>query len=267
MKKNLLLLTLLFFIPYLIQAQVGIGTENPHVSAALEIESNNKGLLISRMTSVQREAIQNPATALLIFQTDGDVGFYYYEGNSWILLKNISQMNADWNATDGWAEILNKPQISKAGLSGEFNDLNNIPEIVFTSDTSKMLMPYLTLSKIQPTLDLKTDRSTFEAEIIKTNQVVAINSDNITLNKGEIDALKIVTDENKSDILANTSEIQTNASNIQTNTANISQNTTDISTLETSVSENILDIKTNSDNITLSKGEIDALKIVTDENK
>jgi len=52
-------------------AQTGIGTQTPDPSAALEIKSidNNKGLLIPRMTTIQKNAISSPATGLLVYDT------------------------------------------------------------------------------------------------------------------------------------------------------------------------------------------------------
>jgi hypothetical protein len=64
-------------------AQVGINNENPDASAALDITSTTGGLLIPRMTETQRDAISPAATGLMIYQTDGTVGFYYYNGSSW----------------------------------------------------------------------------------------------------------------------------------------------------------------------------------------
>ena len=64
-------------------AQIGINNENPDASAALDITSTTGGLLIPRMTNTQRDAISSPATGLMIYQTDGTVGFYYYNGSSW----------------------------------------------------------------------------------------------------------------------------------------------------------------------------------------
>jgi len=65
-------------------AQVGIGTTNPHSSAMLEIQSNNKGVLIPRMNSSTREGISNPAAGLLVFDTVTNSFWYYNSG--WVEL-------------------------------------------------------------------------------------------------------------------------------------------------------------------------------------
>jgi hypothetical protein len=54
---------------------VGIGTTSPAASSLLEVKSTTKGLLIPRMTFVQRNAITSPATGLLIYQTNGGPDF------------------------------------------------------------------------------------------------------------------------------------------------------------------------------------------------
>ena len=64
-------------------AQVGINTETADPSAALDIVSTTGGLLVPRMTAAQRDAINPAATGLMIYQTDGTAGFYYYNGSSW----------------------------------------------------------------------------------------------------------------------------------------------------------------------------------------
>ena len=65
-------------------AQVGFGTITPDGSAALDITSTTKGLLIPRMTNVQRQAISNPAAGLQVFVTDFDGGsFMFYDGTKW----------------------------------------------------------------------------------------------------------------------------------------------------------------------------------------
>lgn len=77
------IILLLFF--FTANAQVGIGVTTPHSSAVLELKasSNNKGILITRLSKTQRDAIVTPATGLLIYQTDNTPGFYYYNGTAW----------------------------------------------------------------------------------------------------------------------------------------------------------------------------------------
>ncbi len=52
----------------------------PDASAMLDISSIEKGFLVPRMMQSERNAIDHPATGLLIFQTDGIAGFYFNAG-------------------------------------------------------------------------------------------------------------------------------------------------------------------------------------------
>jgi hypothetical protein len=61
---------------------IGIGTAAPNASAMLEISSNNKGLLIPRLTSSQRNAIASPAKGLMAFDSSQN-SFWYYNGSTW----------------------------------------------------------------------------------------------------------------------------------------------------------------------------------------
>ena len=71
-------LLLLFAIPVSLYSQnIGINTQNPDASAALEIQSTDAGILIPRMSEAQRNLIASPATGLLVYQTDGASGFYF----------------------------------------------------------------------------------------------------------------------------------------------------------------------------------------------
>lgn len=77
---------------------VGIGTATPDASAQLDVLSTSRGLLIPRMSAAQRGGISNPATGLLIYQTDIIAGFYYNSGLPaapvWQLLSSASTA---WN--------------------------------------------------------------------------------------------------------------------------------------------------------------------------
>jgi trimeric autotransporter adhesin len=59
-------------------------------SAILDIKSAKKGILVPRLTKAQKDSIAMPAVGLLVFQTDSDKGFYYYNGSSWLLLLAVS---------------------------------------------------------------------------------------------------------------------------------------------------------------------------------
>src|SRR5690554_5692466 len=65
-----------------LHAQVGIGTTNPDGSAALDVTATDKGMLVPRLTSTQRNAIASPATGLLVYDTTAK-GFWFYDGTSW----------------------------------------------------------------------------------------------------------------------------------------------------------------------------------------
>jgi hypothetical protein len=84
-KKHLKLLffSLALFSSTIASAQVGIGTTTPNASSVLDISSTTAGLLAPRMTAAQKTAIATPANGLLIYQTDGTAGFYYYNGTTW----------------------------------------------------------------------------------------------------------------------------------------------------------------------------------------
>src|SRR5207248_2127923 len=59
--------------------RVGIGTTAPASTALLDLTSTTRGFLTPRMTTTQRGAIASPAQGLLVYQTDGAKGFYYYD--------------------------------------------------------------------------------------------------------------------------------------------------------------------------------------------
>ncbi len=75
--------------------QVSINTtaNPPDPSSMLDISGPGYGLLIPRMTLSQRNAISMPATALLIYQTNNNPGFYFNRGTpvspQWIFLSTM----------------------------------------------------------------------------------------------------------------------------------------------------------------------------------
>jgi hypothetical protein len=82
---------------------VGIGTIAPDKSAILDISSSKKGLLMPRMTVAERNAISAPAKGLLIFQTDGNSGFYFHNGTNWSPISSDEAKSVATADINGWA--------------------------------------------------------------------------------------------------------------------------------------------------------------------
>jgi hypothetical protein len=87
MKKAIKTLFVLSFMSGVIFAQdnVGIGTNTPDPTSALEVQSTDKGVLIPRTDTNAvntASAPGNPATGLLIYQNTDNI-FYYFDGVKW----------------------------------------------------------------------------------------------------------------------------------------------------------------------------------------
>ncbi len=79
MKRILLIFASVLSLFYTTSAQsVGIGTATPNASAQLDISSNNKGMLIPRLTTAQRDAIAAPVEGLMVYSITDSV-FYVYK--------------------------------------------------------------------------------------------------------------------------------------------------------------------------------------------
>ena len=79
-KNTITLIIILFAIMPKSQAQLGIGTQTPSLSAQLDVSSTSKGFLPPRLTSTQRDAISNPAIGLVLYNSTLDQLQYYKRG-------------------------------------------------------------------------------------------------------------------------------------------------------------------------------------------
>ena len=100
---------------------VGIGTTDPDNSAILDLSSNNKGLLLPRMSLKERAAIVEPAKGLIVYQTNFMSGLYVYDGKNW---SSVNQNEARLTAEDTsiWSTLGN------AGLSADNNFIGTTDE-------------------------------------------------------------------------------------------------------------------------------------------
>jgi len=78
--KKLISLSLILISFSAAGQNIGIGTNNPDPNAMLDIYSNNKGLLIPRLSTLQRTSIAGPSVGLTVFDTDS-YSFWVYRGD------------------------------------------------------------------------------------------------------------------------------------------------------------------------------------------
>ena len=84
------------------QAGVGIGTDFPDVESILELRSINRGILIPRMTTAQRDAISvvnGQDDGLMIYNLTTDE-FNYWDGTQWVAFPAAGADN-DWHIASG----------------------------------------------------------------------------------------------------------------------------------------------------------------------
>ena len=65
------------------QAQIAVNMDGalPDSSAMLDVQATGLGMLAPRMTEAERPT--SPALSLLIYQTDNNPGYYYFDGTAW----------------------------------------------------------------------------------------------------------------------------------------------------------------------------------------
>ena len=124
--KELLVMPCALFLQ-LSFGQVAINSTNtlPHSSSMLDITSNSKGILIPRMTTVERNAIVSPAKGLMVFDNDTN-SFWDYNGSIWDEVMNLSKNvwnkngNNIYNTNSGNVGIgVNNPTTLLDLLSGD----------------------------------------------------------------------------------------------------------------------------------------------------
>jgi hypothetical protein len=212
MRINLkhLFIAVLVFIATNTFAQVGIGTNTPAASAALEVTSdtNNKGILIPRMTATQKDAISNPAEGLMIFQTSAPVGFYFYTGASWRLM--VTQTDLDLKV----AKVSGKDLSSNDYTTAEKTKVSNQSGIN-TGDQD--LSALATTSATTTALNLKVDKVAGERLIYATEITTLSNQSGTNTGDQDLSALASIA------VL----ELKANTTDVNTSLA-LKANTTDV---------------------------------------
>lgn len=120
-------------------AQVGIGTTLPDISAILHLESDNQGLLIPRLNTIQQGEIFEPASGLIIYNND-DNKFRFNAGKKtspyWLELKIEPNPSVKYSFSDGGININADPQVVVPVIDvEEWNDDTDLYQINTTDNT------------------------------------------------------------------------------------------------------------------------------------
>ena len=198
-KKNMFKLTislLTIAFSYTTIAQVGIGTDSPAASAAFEVYSTTKGLLLPRMTKTQLESISSPVEGLMAYCTDCDSkGLYVYSGVEFISLGNFNSSNSD-----AILETLNSSSNPASGGTPSLADLTALGIIGATVSQSEYEEAIADASPIPTTLlefqDIIDEVNNAQPVVITSNT----SANDVDENSGAGQQIYTVTIDHPSDI-------------------------------------------------------------------
>ena len=141
MKKIFLLLATVSTFT-LFSQNVGINATGvvADASAALDIASANKGLLIPRvaLTAINVAApVTSPLTSLLVYNTSAAgtgtnaviAGYYYWDGAKWVRLQTTASTSADWSTTGN---------AGTAAATNFIGTTDNVGFVLRTNNTERM---------------------------------------------------------------------------------------------------------------------------------
>lgn len=127
--KSLLLVVTALLISHSTNAQVGIGTTDPHASSILELSSTTSGLLIPRVTTTQMGLIGSPATGLVVYNITESC-IYFYNGAAW--QSTCSSTSDYWNRT-GNSSLTSSHFVGSTDATNLNFRTNNIQYMVLNS--------------------------------------------------------------------------------------------------------------------------------------
>jgi len=148
MKKLLIFLWVFISAQFLHAQSVGIGTNTPDASALLDLSSTTKGLLIPRMTAVQRRAIPTPIPGLLVYQTNADLsspfsvpGYYIHSGGTWKTL--LDQDDKHWTKSSSRDWVYNSGDSIGLGTSSPDEKLHIFNGKMYLQDNRSGQNPHV----------------------------------------------------------------------------------------------------------------------------
>ncbi|MEP7109269.1 MAG: hypothetical protein ABI760_14845, partial [Ferruginibacter sp.] len=98
---------------------LGIGTTTPDKTAILDVSSTNKGLLMPRLSSVQRKAISNPAMGLMVFDTD-KFSLMFFDGSAWRVMSFADENKSEPQSRSSSQPAINAGFRTRVSISGDY---------------------------------------------------------------------------------------------------------------------------------------------------
>lgn len=144
----------------------------PHSSAILDIGDTTKGVLISRMTSDQMNAITTPANGLLIYNTDLEM-FHYYDGGAWNELLTTDNLGAVVSSAADSTRITDADQDTK--IEVELTDDDDTLRF-YTGGNQNMIIDPSGNVGIGTTIP--TGKLTVNGSIVRNVSTVTVGNDN-----------------------------------------------------------------------------------------
>ena len=161
--RNLLYIIIFAFFQQA-TGQIGIGTTSPDLSSILEVSSTERGFLMPRMTTTQRNGINQPAKGLLLYNTSEDC----------LQINTGTPVSPDWNCIGSDVSPVN---CSINGFEGNYIEgfvLNSTHKFSITLTNTTFSTGNFTFSTGDVTLSGVTGIS-----------VVSANPSSATLQPGE----------------------------------------------------------------------------------
>ena len=89
----------------------------------------------------------------------------------------VAQVNSDWNATTGKAQILNKPSIPAAQVNADWNSVSGISQILNKPDLSSIMPTLTTYASTLSSTNLAYSGTPTSAQYIATGKMIYVNID------------------------------------------------------------------------------------------
>jgi hypothetical protein len=177
------LLSFFLFLTFQLSSQnvsINANGDTPDPSAMLDVSDTTKGILIPRLTVAQRNLIANPATGLLIFQTNSDSGFYFNQGipaaPNWLKLVTSTESSTTIKDADNDTKIqvekVNDEDFIRFDVNGnETMTIDSLGNVIIGSYPTISYHKFgVSSSKLGGLFRLNQETDTLGAEISFLNQ-------------------------------------------------------------------------------------------------